>query len=238
MGSDYFHTCRGLIALYNNRDLRKTRMAKSKQEPVRLWTAAGRFSFPFFVSPDEGRTYSDGAYKTDLLIPKAVFKESGKALQEAVLKIGKEAFGPSYTLKSDKWRSPFRDTDSDDKIENEAMKGCILIRAKSGKRKDKPAIQPVFIGPKKGSSGKFDQLTKDEIAAIKGGDWGKMQITVFAYEQSGGGVTFALNAIQFWKAGEAFGQGRTAVLESAEELEVELDDADTNASAEIEDSII
>lgn len=221
-------------------------MANKKPREV-LWTPAGRFSYPYLFSVDSGRQYSDDAYKTDLLIPKSVFKEKGRAIQDAVLKVGREYFGSAFDLKSGKYKIPFKDMDKDDSVENELMKNCILIRAKSGPRKLKdgkvrPAVQPLIIGPRKGADGKFAQLSEAEIADIKGGDWGVLNITVYPYDQQGGGVTFGLNAVQFWKADEGFGQGRSKLVETAEELEAEIDAAsndDAGAAQEAEnDSII
>ena len=200
-------------------------MAAAKKPRVNVRTPVGRFSFPYFSSVDSGRQYSDDAYKCDFLITKEEWVKSGAKLKEAVLSVGKEYFGNKFTLDG-KWKVPFKDTDKDDRIENEKMKGCVLLRAKSGKRGEKPAVQPMFYGPRKGADGKFPQLTPEEILAIKGGDWGVLDVVAFPYDQQGGGVTLALNAVQFWKPGEAFGQGVGKVLETAEELpEEELEEA-------------
>jgi hypothetical protein len=200
--------------------------AKTNKKPrITLWTPPLQFSYPYFVNPDQGRQYSDNKYKSDGLITKAIFKEKGKALQDAVLSVGKEYFGETFKLKNSKFKTPFKDTDTDDKIENEAMKNCIMIRAKSDKA-------PLFIGPRKGSDGKFVHLTPQQIANLKGGDWGLLNITVFPYDQQGGGVTFGLNAVQFWKEGEGFGQGRSKLLETAEELEAEVETAENEDVAD------
>lgn len=195
---------------------------------VSLWTPAGRFSFPNLAYPDERPEYGDGAYSCDLLITKATFKEKGEDLKEAVLTVGRDAFGSKFDIKpgSLKPRSPFKDTDKNEKIEDDRQKGCILLRAKaSPNKRTGSARQPLVIGPRKDpETGRFIPFTQEEIEAIKGGDWGFLQIGVFAYEQQGGGVTFGLNAVQFWKEGEAFGQGRSAILDTAEEHEVELDE--------------
>src|SRR6187399_2948652 len=141
---------------------------KKKKEPVTMWIGPGRFSFPFFAEVDSGREFSDDAYKTDLFIPKEKFKEKGKLWQDKVLAVGKEAFGDKFKLKDSKYRIPFKDTDTDDKVENEAMKGCIMVRAKSKPRKGaggkvKPAMQPLFIGPRKDENGRPIKLTDQEI---------------------------------------------------------------------------
>lgn len=201
-----------------------------KKERTLVWTPVGRFSYPFFVTPDSGRQYSDDKYKSDLLIPKPVFKEHGKELQDAVLQVGRDHFGTKFDLKSGKWRIPFKDTDKDDTVV-EAFKNSILIRAKSKRR-------PQFVGPRK-INDKFPDLTEAEIAAIAGGHWGTLYVSIFAYDQKGGGVTLGLNAVQYWKADEAFGQGRSRMLETISELEAEIDEAtaeDVDSSDEEEDS--
>lgn len=202
-------------------------MAKSEKPRVTVWTAPGRVSFPFFTAPDTGREYSDNKYKGDLIIPKAVFKEQGKALQDAVMSVGREYFGDKFTLKG-KWRHPFKDMDNDDNVVLEAMKGCMMVRAKSSKA-------PVFIGPRK-VDGNFPELTSQQIADIKGGDWCVFNVTAFPYDQQGGGISLGLNVVQFWKPDAAFGQGRSKILESAEELTIELETPDN--STEVEESII
>lgn len=204
-------------------------MAKAKKPRVQLWTPPLRLSFPYLVTPDTGRQYSDNKYKTDGLIYKPLFKEKGKPLQDAVLEVGREYFGKTFSLKG-KWKTPFKDTDTDDKIENEAMKNAILIRAKSDRK-------PIIMGPRK-VGGKFLELTPEELQNVKGGDWAVLNVTVYPYDQSGGGVTLGLNAVQYWKSDEGFGQGRSKLLETAEELEAEIDEATNEDVLEDEDESI
>jgi hypothetical protein len=215
-----------------------TKTKKEKKERVRIWSPPGRFSFPWLATPDSGRTYSDDAYKSDLFILKPTWKEYGDALKEAVLQVGRDAFGTKFKF-GGQWRTPFKDTDKDDKIVDETQKNCILIRAKSkparSGRFQGVARQPVVFGPRKDSKGNFPQLTLEEIEAIKGGDWGKLMCDVFAYDQSGGGVTFGLSAVQFWKEGDPFGQGLARLMETVEELEEEeVDEVDEDEVDEAE----
>lgn len=198
-----------------------TKKAGQKPREI-LWTPPGRVSYPYFASVDSGRQYSDDSYKTDLIIPKAIFKERGKELQAAVLKVGKEYFGDKFSFKG-KWFIPFKDLDAAGDTP-EAMKNCIQIRAKSKPFGNKPARKPLFLAPRKNKDGKFPELTPEEVQNIKGGDWCVLNVTVFPYDQQGGGVSFGLNAVQFWKTDEGFGQGRSKLLETAEELEAEVDD--------------
>lgn len=208
-------------------------MAKEIEKKTKLWTPPGRISFPFFTAPDVGRSMSDGKFKTDLLIPKGVFTEQGKELQAVVLEVGRDKFGSKFSLRGE-WKIPFKDTDTDPKIPDN-QKGCILVRAKS-------KIAPKFIGPKNDSeTGKPIYLSHDQVAALKGGDYGKLYVYVYTYEQKGGGVTLGLNGFQFWKTGEGFGQGSAQLLDTATEFEdEEIEDAEmpTDSDSDSSDSFI
>ena len=219
-------------------------MAKNdKPEFVTLWTPPGFFSFPYLAEVDNGRQYSDQAYKTDLIVSKDVIKSDARsvALQKAVLKVGQDFHGKAFSLKDDgKFSTPFKDMDQSEKELPERFKNCILIRAKSGpnKKKGTPARQPIFIGPRKGADGKFPLLSKDEIAAIKGGDFGLLSVNIYAYAGSKSvlpGVSLALNAVQFWKKGEGLGQGVGKLIDTAEELDISAEDAgDIGGDAPVE----
>lgn len=198
-------------------------MAPKKPKYIQVWAGPGRFSFPYLSAPCTTGQYPDDKYKTDLIITKATFKDKNSELQQTVLEVGRDAFGSSFKLTSKSPLSPFKDTDKDEKITNEAMKGCIVIRAKNKK-------PPYIIGPAK-VNGAFPELSEKQVSDIKGGDWGKLLVSVFSYEQQGGGVSFGLDTVQFWKQGEAFGQGRSRMLESAEELETDLEDADEDVKS-------
>lgn len=197
-------------------------MSKKETLKLKVVTPAGRLSFPYLTKPDTGRTYSDNKYKTDLLIPKAVWEKEGQKLIDAVLTVGRDFFGnPKLGLKD--FKHPFKDTDKLEKID-EKQKGYVLIRAKT----DNP---PSIIGPNKNSSGAFADLSPEEVQKIKGGDWGRLQVTVYPYSQQGGGVTFALNVVQFWKPDEAFGGGKAANIAMMDEMEVPLESGDESQPA-------
>lgn len=195
-------------------------MAKEKTEKVQVWSPPGRLSFPSILAPDVGREFSDGKYHTDLIITKADFKAKGAALQQAVLDVGKATFGTKFSLRGD-FYVPFSDLDQDEKV-GEQFKGCVKIRAKA---KNKPnLIAPTLV------NGKPVALSPDKAALIKGGDWALLYVNVFSWEKGGkGGVSLGLNGVQFWKAGEGFGQGTSMMMETAEELPVdELDEIETD----------
>lgn len=192
----------------------------AKPKRAVLGTPLGRLSYPFLDKRDEGRQYSDNKFKTDLLIPKDVWKKEGKALTEAVLAVAKEHYGKAMKLKD--FKHPFKDMDLDpDCSENE--KGHIMIRAKA-------INAPIVVGPDK------KPLSPERVQALKGGDYAKLAVVPFPYSQQGGGVSLGLNAVQFAREGEAFGQGRTASIEVFEEMEVTTDDLveETSESDDLE----
>lgn len=207
--------------------------AKKAKEKVTITTPIGRLSFPYLAEPDSGRQYSDDKYKTDILIPKPVWVEQAKGVIEAVLKVGREYFGnPKLQLKD--FKNPFFDMDNDSDCPDFA-KGHVRLRAKS-------QFAPVVIGPKKGTDGRFPVWDKEQIAKIKGGDHARIVCAVYGYPQQGGGVTLGLNVVQFAYEGGAIGQGVTELINSIDEIEVEIDDpaemTDTEDSQESEDSAL
>ena len=228
-------------------------MAKTKKEQkdkvISLWTPSGRFLNPFFSKPDVGRNrYSDNKYKTDFLIEKPTFKLKGGELEAAVREVGKAYFGSSYKINDPKYRSPFKDMDKQEKVFTELLRGNLLIRAKAsgGGTSGKEPKQPVFIAARKDASGTIPELKESEVAKIKGGDWGKLNILVVPYEGSDGdkdggnkvlpGVTFILNGVQYWKPGEGFGGGKMAMISTAEEYEEEYDSPDSDEDEDVAES--
>lgn len=210
---------------------------KEKVFRLKLWTPKGMLGFSYLVKPDLGRQFSDNKLKADLFINKAIFKEKGKALEEAVREVGKKAFGNDFNLKGIKWRSPFKDTDKDEKMIYDNQKNCIFIRAKGfgGGNSGEPHAEIKVIGAKKTKDGMFPYLSLDQRNAIKGGDIAALNVTVNPYPESKDakgnvvalpGVTFGLNMVQLIAVGEGFGQGNSQAMQTAEEYEDESDSPD------------
>jgi hypothetical protein len=213
------HDCR--FTIIKRKSMAKKKEAKKKISVIRV--GPGRFSYPFLAEPNSGGLYPTDQYQTDFLIEKKVFNEKCKELQDKVLELGTELLGDDYTLdtKTCPYHVPFRDTDLPNNkgvMVPEAQRGCILIKAKVKDGNPPPTI----LAPTRPDKTKdFPSLTLDEVKEIKGGDWGYINVSVFAYEAGDGGVSFGLQGGQFWKKGTPFGQGISAVLESAEDLEVD-----------------
>jgi len=191
-----------------------------KKESTKVLTPMGRFSYPNLATPDEGRKYSDGKYKTDLLMTKEDFKVDGKALREMVLKVGRAFYNDESLALTDFW-NPFKDMDKVEDIQDHE-KGCVCITAKS----DYP---PAVFGPDK------EPLDAEEIAAIKGGDYGRLIVSVYPFSHGDGGVTLALVGVQYARAGKAFGQGQKALLNMLDEIEVSADEPEIEVAVEEEE---
>lgn len=201
-------------------------MAEEKKRYV-LWTPVGRISFPQLDTPDTGRENSDNKYKADLLINKATFQKEGKAITDAIMAVGKAKFGDKFDLKSGKYKHPVKDMDKDDDVQ-EMYKGMIHIRAKN-------KVKPEVYHPTKNSAGQFGKFTDEEIRKIKGGDWVRFYVNLWAYDNVAKGVGMSLIAVQFWKADTAFGGGVASALETMSELEVTPESMSLNEAA---DSVI
>jgi hypothetical protein len=184
-------------------------MAKTKIDRVRIVTPTGRIVFPYLSEPDEGRQYSDGKYKVDILFSKDTWKEQGKELREAVLEVAKQYYGKK-TIKFSDFKHPFKDGDTK---QQDYYKNCYYITPKS-------QFEPAVVGADKTA------FAKDRIRQIKGGDYARLVVTIYPYDQSGGGVTLGLEILQFAHEGEALSGGRAAAMSMIDELDVELSDLD------------
>lgn len=224
--------CQRIDVFNNGTEKERNSMSKEKKEQVLVWTPPGILSFPYLSAPDTGREFSDNQYKTDLFIKKAEFEKHGQVLKNAVLSVGNEMFS-GFSLDSGKFLTPFKDSDDNEKIVQDVLKGSIVVRAKAYFDKQKNPIRPKVYGPRKDSAGQWVPLTDDEIKNIKGGDYARLFVSVFAYDKSKTirGVALALRAVQFWKSGTALGGAASKITETMEELEVP--DMDTEAEAVI-----
>lgn len=196
-------------------------MAK-KIDRVRVVTPTGRIVFPYLAEPDSGRQYSDGKYKVDILFPKSSWKEDGAELREQVLGVAQAYYGKK--VKFADFKHPFKDGDTK---QQDYFKGHVYITAKS-------QFAPTVVGPDKSV---FD---KERIMKIKGGDYARLVVVVYPYDQSGGGVTLGLDIVQFSHEGEALSGGRAASMAMLDELEVDLSDLDVTVAdnkVEVDDDI-
>lgn len=196
---------------------------KKKGDKVQVTTPIGTFSYPNLLEPDSGRQYSDDKYKTDLLFKEKDFKTdpAAKALREAILKVGRRGTkDPNATLSD--FKHPLRRTSEmgEKYSENERTKNCIVIRAKT-------EYDPIVIDAQK------NEMDAEAVKKIKGGDEGRLIVSVFWYDQQGGGVALGLTIVQWLKSGEALGGGRQALIDELDEIEIEdIEDVETDDDEE------
>lgn len=196
-------------------------MAKKALRKV-LVLPPGRASYPFLAKPDEGREYSDGAWKFDHLVLKETWKKPhpnpkdvealrGKTweqvIQEAILDVYRDLKGDAKLTWADVKKHPLKDLASDPKTE-EKMKPYMMMRVKNKNN------QPLIVDINK------KEMSQEEIAKIKGGDWVEPVVSVYSYSQSGGGVTFGLDIVRFIQKGEPFGLGASKHLGLLDDIEV------------------
>ena len=95
-------------------------------------TPKGRINYPYLVSPDTGREYSDDAYKLDFLIEKDLF--IGSELEKAIEEIAVAEFGAA---KAKKVKRPQKFLWEKEEMP-ESMQKYVQIRAKN--KNDRPLI--------------------------------------------------------------------------------------------------
>ena len=188
---------------------------KQKKKRYKVVTPIGRLSYPYLATPDQGREYSDDKYKTDILFPKDTFKEEGAKLRKACILCARDFFdNQTMTLKS--FKHPIKDGDEKDmtKESNKHYANCYYITAKTDRK-------PMVLDARR------KEMSAEDIAQLKGGDYARVVLSIFGYPHKGGGVSAGLQVVQFAKEGEAFGgDGRQADLALLDDLEVELDSVD------------
>ena len=209
----------GLLTNLNEEKRREQRikpMAKKKKNLIA--TPVGRLNFVYLTDPDVGREYSDDKFKVDLLFPKETWKEEGKELKKAVIKTAQAHFGDTGITKlSHLSHHPFKDGDdkNPDSPSSKPYVGHMYITAKSD-------FKPMVVKP----DGKT-VMSDEEVAKVKSGDYARLVVAPYGYNQQGGGITLGLNVVQFYKEGEALGgAGNAAAMELLSELEVDLGDVD------------
>lgn len=181
-------------------------MAKTEVKKELIYTCRGTLSFPYLVKADEGRQYSDGKFKGDLIIPGDVWKAEGKKIVDAILAVAEAHFGKK--LKISEFKNPLKLLGADETVP-ERFKNCVLLKAKS-------KFKPTVYGANKVND-KFPELNEADVAKIKGGDIVRFIVNFYPYEQSGGGVAAGLQGIQFIKVGDAIGQGKTKEISLLED---------------------
>jgi hypothetical protein len=180
----------------------------------KIATPIGRFSYPFFLEKKTGGQYPSDKYECDLLVtPEEFNSKQGEVLQQAIIMAAQELFSDATIESWEEFQSPFKEVEGPD------GNTYIRIRAKS---QYKPTV---YNAQKK-------EMDDEDVKDIKGGDYGRLVVQHWTYTKKDGGVSLNLEAAQFWKEGEAFGQGSTAALDILDEMEVELEDVVSDDSGD------
>jgi hypothetical protein len=196
-------------------------MAKVKKEIVRVVTPVGRLLYPAIAAPNPADAkYDAGKYTCGLLVESGKFEEEIKQIAAAILKVGKDVFGADKVKTLKDINQPLRKGTEDDP---EYMRGHYLLKGKS------TYVPSVIDAAKR-------DMSPDEVAKIKGGDWGRLVLTVYGYSNKSSGVSFGLDVIQFARPGEPLGGGKSKSIQLLEEIEVDMDDIDlTEKSDKVEE---
>lgn len=191
----------------------KTNKVEAKKKVELVITPVGRMNYVWLSKPDTGREYSDEKYKFDLIFNKDKWKEEGKALRVAVIQEARKFFNNPSIKSLSEFRHPFKDGDEKESKDG-AYKNTIYITVKS-------KFQPKVLGPDK------KELAAPDVEKIKSGDYARAVVAVIPYPHKGGGISLALNVVQFARVGEPIGGGAAAAsINLLDELDVDLDNVD------------
>lgn len=188
---------------------------------IKLVTGLGKFAYPHLVVPNSSGEFPSDKFEIKHLMPKASWKEAGANLREAIMAVARDKYGPDIAKTLKDFPNPLSDGDTKDQ---DYYKGMVIITPKSSSK-------PRVLGPKK------NILTDDEVKAIKGGDYGRLVVSIYGYTKGKGGIGIGLEAVQFSHVGEAIGGGNAAAINLLDDLEVELDTPAVDDSPDEEDLI-
>lgn len=170
-----------------------------------------------FVTDEEGNKVK--FYNVQVRFPKT--DTAGKAAVDAAVQSAlEEFFGDKKKIPpANLLQLPLRDGDAEaDSKEDETLRGCWFFNCKS---KNKPDV----VGPKKDEgTGKFVRLDEDEI---KSGDYGRITVGFYGFNQKSKGVAVSMGNIQKLKTGDALGSKKSAE-EDFDEEDVEDDSTSDN----------
>ena len=198
---------------------------KERMDERYIWTPKGRLSFPNLVYPLTESKYPTqiGSYNATLYIHEAEWRPKAELIESTMLWVGKEVHGSKFTLTNPAYRIPITNMNKMDDVDP-TWKDHYKVVARSSRRpNNKDAVPPRLYGPTKNAAGLWDLdvVTAEEI---KGGDYGLLKIFVYAYDRgpTSKGISFGLNAFQFWKHGNALGGG--GALKGITTLETDIEE--------------
>lgn len=174
-----------------------------KEDPTRIILGSPehpvRFSYAFFHEPriddkkiDKKTGKPEAMYTAMIMVPKA--DKTAKAKIEAAIRAAADVKIPGKSIPS-VWSMPLRDGDEEYEDKGEHMKGYWFFNCKS-------KIKPDVVGTERDMDNKLCRLSKDEI---KSGDYGRVAVNFYYFENESKGIAVGLGHVQKLKDGEALG---------------------------------
>lgn len=185
-------------------------MAEAKEAPVGRINIEGRLSFPALFTPEAFKPGDPLKYKATVLVPQggAQAKMIGKAIKAVATEKWKDK--ADKILKSIRGNpNKFCFQDGDTK-EYDGYEGMMSLAASS-------KVRPTVIDRDK------SPLTESDGKPYAG-CYVRVSMDIFAYENSGNGISASLRGVQFVRDGDAFGGGAPASADEFEDLAVDDDD--------------
>lgn len=184
-------------------------MAEEKKvDPTRITLGSPelpvRFSYAWFFEPkvdDEKIDKKTGKplemYQSMILIPKE--DTAAKAAIEKAVRAAADTKIPNKAIPSI-WKTPLRDGDEEWEDKGEYMKGHWFFNCSSKRR-------PQVVGTERDIEGKLERLEKDDF---KSGDYGRVTVNFYYFENESKGIAVGLGNVQKLKDGESLGGGHSA----------------------------
>lgn len=197
-----------------------------------------RFSYANFFTPVEDEDKVDkktgkpaAFYSCQVIIDKKD-KATIDAINKAVSAAAREKLGDKKIPSM--WKTPLRDGDEEWEEKGEHLKGHYFFNCKA---KGKPSVvgtrkyteedveaweaeneheSPEYKAKNRPKVGKYVRLTDEDI---KSGDYGRISIDFYYFENESKGIAAGLGNVQRLKEGEALGGSRTAAEDDFDEIE-------------------
>ena len=183
-------------------------------------TPVGIINYPYLHTPDT-KFNDKGKFKASLLLTKEdLASEAGLQLKRKVLELAREYFKDDKITFKD-FNHPFRDLDKLQENLEEPLKGKIELRAQT-------SFKPRIVDAAK------QAMSTEAIEGIKSGDFCRFIVNIYGYPKSKlsiAGLGFNLEVVQFVRVGEPIA-GVSTKVNMLDDIEVKLDDLDTESSTE------
>lgn len=170
---------------------------------IQMKTGTIRCGYVHIAKPRINNLNKNEEYSMQLVIPKN--SATAKTMLEAINSAMAEKWGNNVPLNL---RLPLRDADIEKK-DIEHMQGCYFTNVKSNER-------PGVVGP--------DGFPYPDPEDCRAGDYFRLSLGCFAYDQPTNGVSFGLNNVQFVKKGETTWSGRKRAEDDFGPVEDQQDD--------------